>query len=314
VRGGFPYTPRKPKPLTVLKKRAKVTLVNLGGLMDGPSAATKVLLVDDDEVVRSTLSNVLELSGFKVTSAATVPEALRLICSDTYDVLLTDLHMPGAGDGLTVISAMRHANPKAVTLLLSAFPQMTAATQAILLQADEILVKPMDAASLISVIKHRVAAGPVHNREILSVAEILDRNTESTIHAWFHLLQEEEKVASILMNYEQRCAHLPQLFRELVSRLQSSQLIGSKEKVSLAAADHGLSRHKQGYSAAMLVEESRMLQVSIFQTLQRNLASIDFSLLLIGVMIIADEIDSQLSQAIASYAAESINNPLPAQA
>jgi hypothetical protein len=63
------------------------------------------------------------------------------------------------------------------------------------------------------------------------------------------LLEEEEKVASILMNYEQRCAHLPQLFRELVARLQSSQLIGSKEKISIAAAEHGVGRHKQGYSA-----------------------------------------------------------------
>jgi hypothetical protein len=51
----------------------------------------------------------------------------------------------------------------------------------------------------------------------------------------------------------------------------------------------------------MLVEESRMLQVSIFETLQNNLESIDFSLLLIGVMTIADEIDSQLSQAVASF-------------
>ena len=57
--------------------------------------------------------------------------------------------MPGAGDGLTVVSAMRHANPKAVTLLLSAFPEMTAAAQAILRQADEILVKPIDLVSLI---------------------------------------------------------------------------------------------------------------------------------------------------------------------
>jgi hypothetical protein len=44
----------------------------------------------------------------------------------------------------------------------------------------------------------------------------------------------------------------------------------------------------------MLVEESRMLQVSIFQTLQNNLTSIDFSVLLIGVMTIADEVDSRL--------------------
>lgn len=44
---------------------------NLGDLMDGLSAATKVLLVDDD-VVRLTVSGVLEMSGFDVTSAATV--------------------------------------------------------------------------------------------------------------------------------------------------------------------------------------------------------------------------------------------------
>jgi hypothetical protein len=90
-----------------------------------------------------------------------------------------------------------------------------------------------------------------------------------------------------------------------VNRLGSSKPIGSKEVISEAAAEHGLNRRKQGYSAAMLVEESRMLQVSIFQTLQNNLASIDFSVLLIGVMTIADEIDSQLSQAMARYVAES---------
>ena len=50
-----------------------------------------------------------------------------------------------------------------------------------------------------------------------------------------------------------------------------------------------------------------MLQVSVFQTLQNNLASIDFSVLLIGVMTIADEIDSQLSQAMASYIRKSVS-------
>jgi len=54
----------------------------------------------------------------------------------------------------------------------------------------------------------------------------------------------------------------------------------------------------------MLVEESRMLQVSIFQTLQNNLHTVDFSLLLLAVMAIADEVDSQLAQAMTSYVAE----------
>jgi hypothetical protein len=52
----------------------------------------------------------------------------------------------------------------------------------------------------------------------------------------------------------------------------------------------------------MMVEESRMLQVSIFQALQDNLHRVDFSLLLVGVMAIADEVDSQLAQALAAFA------------
>jgi hypothetical protein len=51
----------------------------------------------------------------------------------------------------------------------------------------------------------------------------------------------------------------------------------------------------------MMVQESRILQLCLFNTLQKNLASIDFSVLLIEVMTIADEVDSQLTQAVASY-------------
>jgi YesN/AraC family two-component response regulator len=272
----------------------------------------KVLLVDDDEVVRFTLARVLAQHGFDVTTAANVPEALKHISSNSYDVLLSDLHMPGAGDGLTVVSAMRHSNPKAVTLLLSAFPEMNAAAHAILLQADEILVKPMDVNALVEVIKQRLASGSSAARKVETVAAILERSVQSTIKEWFALIQTDEKVMAIPLSYELRSGHLPQVFRDLVARLLSPKPIGSKELVSATAAKHGLDRRKQGYTAAMMVEESRMLQVSVFNTLQNNLATIDFSVLLIGVMTIADEIDSQLSQAMTSYIAESVSDALPA--
>jgi CheY-like chemotaxis protein len=277
-------------------------------------STTRVLLVDDDEVVRMTLTGVLEQSGFAVTCAGNVVEALNHITSGSYDALVSDLHMPGAGDGLTVVSAMRHTNPLAVTLLLSAFPQMEAAAQAILGQADEILVKPMDMTSLVDVIKHRVAIGPVRNGQIESVAAILDRTSEAVIEEWYRLVQTDRLLMSVPMSCELRCRHLPQFFRELLSRLRSSKPIGSKESASPASTMHGLDRRRLGYSAAMLVEESRMLQVSIFHSLQNNLASIDFSLLLIGVMTIADEVNSQLSQAMAGFIADSPSNALPAWA
>src|ERR1035437_6223202 len=141
----------------------------------------RILVVDDDDSVRSLLKEILLREGFEVTSSASVPEALRFITSNVYDVLLSDLHMPGAGDGLTVVSAMHHANPKAVTMLLSAFPEMTAASHAILQQADQILVKPINIKTLIAAINERLAMGPAMDRTIESVAAILERTTEETI-------------------------------------------------------------------------------------------------------------------------------------
>jgi hypothetical protein len=70
---------------------------------------------------------------------------------------------------------------------------------------------------------------------------------------------------------------------------------------STAAVAHGQMRKLQGYTPAMLVHDSRLLQVTLFGTLQKNLSALDFSLLLPDVMTVADEVDSQLTQAMESY-------------
>jgi DNA-binding response OmpR family regulator len=272
----------------------------------------KILLVDDDETVRFTLAKVLEKAGFGVTTATGVTDALKLISTQDFDVLLSDLHMPRAGDGLTVVSAMRHANPRAVTLLLSAFPEMTAAAEAIVQQADEILVKPIDILSLVNVINHRLNNGPQSEKVLESVASILERTSDSLIQDWMKHVALEERLMAVPMTLEDRSGHLRELIGDLVKRLRSFKPLGTRELRSIAAENHGLDRRRQGYSAALLVEESRLLQVSIFQTLQSNLANIDFSVMLIEVMTIADEVDSQLSQAMTSYIAESVEDALPA--
>jgi CheY-like chemotaxis protein len=269
---------------------------------------TKILLVDDDDLIRDTLGKLLQEYGYDVTTAAGVSEALGYIGKQTFDVLLTDLHMPGLGDGLTVVSAMRHSNPKAVTMVLSAFPEMDAAAREILTQTDQVLVKPMEVTALIKAIKLRLLAGPPTVRTIESVADILKRSVQITIREWYDRIKTDEKVMAVALTYEQRTGHLPGVFYDLVSRLESHKPIGSKELVSFTAKEHGINRRRQGYTAAMMVEESRMLQVCIFHTLQKNLATIDFSIVLVSVMTIADEIDSQLSQAMDSYIVESIED------
>ncbi len=263
-------------------------------------------------MVRTTLSMILEGGGFHVATAASVNEALKLIGSQPFDGLLSDLHMPGAGDGLTVVSAMRHFNPKAVTIIFSGYPEMKEAAAAILLQADTILVKPMSPPVLIQTIKDRLKAGAnATGRVTQTVALILEQSTEATIADWLSRVVSEPDVISVQLSPQLRCAHLPHLFKDLVARLRKPLPLGTRASVSTAAEAHGISRREQGYTAAMIVEESRMLQVSIFQTLQNNLHQVDFSLLLLGVMAIADEVDSQLAQTMASYIAEANVDLLP---
>jgi DNA-binding response OmpR family regulator len=274
-------------------------------------ASTTVLLVDDDEVIRLTLGKLLAHEGFTVTAAASVLEAFRLINSDVYDVLLSDLHMPAAGDGLTVVSAMRHANPKAVTMLLSSFPEMEAAAHAILLQADDILVKPIELSALVKAITKRLSDGPSAPVTIETVATILERSATECIDAWFQEVEGDSKLMKVPLTRQQRTGHLPQVFRDLVARLNSDQPLGTRGPLSAAAAEHGLKRRREGYSASMLVEESRILQVCIFCTLQKNLANINFSILLYQVMTIADEVDSQLRQAMDCYVSEPVMDALP---
>jgi ActR/RegA family two-component response regulator len=268
------------------------------------TSLTKILLVDDDELVSETLKTILEMNQFHVSVAGNVVEALHLIDTQTFDALLSDLHMPGAGDGLTVISAMRHKHPDTITLLFTGYPALKEAMDAILLQADEILVKPMPIPEIISLIRDRVSKrGGRRLSNTERVATILERDSLLTIANWLSAVKTDDELSTIPLSDAQRNGHLPQLICELVSRLRVPRPLGTKQ-ASAAAVTHGIIRHTQGYSVPMIVEESRILQVSIFNTLQNNLNTVDFSLLLVDVMTIADEVDSQLKQTIISFTEE----------
>ena len=116
----------------------------------------------------------------------------------------------------------------------------------------------------------------------------------------------------IPLNFEERTGHLPHLLHDVISRLRLDA--GTKAPISKAASDHGDLRRRQGYTVAMAVEESRLLQVSIFTTLHRNVKQLEFSALLPNVVTIADEVDAQLKEQMlrfmAAEAAERASNTL----
>jgi len=260
----------------------------------------RILLAEDDDPVRDMLRATLERDDFEVVAVSNVRDALRYIATEKFDALLSDLHMPHAGDGFTVVSAMRHTHPQAVTLVLSGYPAIDEALAAIRLQADEVLMKPIQVATLREAIRNKIA-NPGARRPLPteSVASILEHDLNVTIQDWMALVEQDEELTCIPLSFEDRTGHLPNLIADLIFRLRLSPT--SKVTPSSSARQHGDLRRKQGYTAAMVVEESRILQVSIFNTLQNNLAKVDFSKVLLDVITIADEVDSQLKEAMLSY-------------
>src|ERR1700756_327621 len=118
----------------------------------------RLLFVEDEEGIRLTLGTLLNKSGFNVTTAESVRDALTQINSVHYDVLLCDLNIEKPGDGFVVISAMRYAQPHCISLVLTAYPSFENAMEAIQHQVDEFFTKPTDVNTLVEGIKNKLEA------------------------------------------------------------------------------------------------------------------------------------------------------------
>jgi DNA-binding response OmpR family regulator len=264
----------------------------------------RILLVDDDDAVRDMMTATLEHKGFDVVAATNVTEALKLITTKSFDVLITDLHMPNPSDGFAVITAMRHIQPKALTLLVSGYPDVKSAMDAILLEADEIIVKPFATKELANLVHDKLLTRkPTVPTAKERVAGILERCTALIVEDWLARVKNNTELSRIVLSDHDRTEYLPKLVEDLIVRLRSPHITMQEGGFirSPAAVAHGKLRRSQGYTSAMLVQDSRILQVTLFGALQKNLRALDFSLLLPDVMTIADEVDSQLTQAMEGY-------------
>jgi DNA-binding response OmpR family regulator len=266
------------------------------------TAPPTILLVQVESPRPSDLYNAFKSSGFKVVARSTVKEAVILLTAQEFSALVCDLHIPAPGDGFTLVNAMRHFHPDAITMIMSHYPALRESMSALLPQADEILVTPIAPEHIVTLLKNRLREPKHRDMKIVEpVATVLERHSSNTISDWIARVKGSKDLVSIQLSDEGRTGHLPTLLRELVQRLRAPHVDEGKAKVSLAAFAHGRVRSEQGYTAAMLVEESRILQVCIFKTLRTNLSALDLSLVLTDVMTIADEVDSQLKQTMASF-------------
>ena len=113
------------------------------------SEQTQILVVDDDAVVRLSYQRSLQAAHYNVEAVLSGEDALQALHHKPFDVVLLDLRMPGM-DGMTVLQAIKRGWPASEVVVITGYPSVESAKQAVRLGAYDYLAKPVGPAEVIN--------------------------------------------------------------------------------------------------------------------------------------------------------------------
>jgi DNA-binding NtrC family response regulator len=115
----------------------------------------KILVIDDEESIRTTTSAILEEEGYEVDMAENGKEAIRKSNADLYRVALIDFRLPDM-DGTELLTALRETTPKMVKIMVTGYPTLENAVECVNKHADAYFVKPVNYENLLSTIRELI--------------------------------------------------------------------------------------------------------------------------------------------------------------
>jgi CheY-like chemotaxis protein len=136
-----------PKPFTPAQLAVKVREV-----LGQSKAVGRILVVDDDDAVRGVLQKTLSDAGYEVLAARDGREAMRLVAAHPFDLVLTDLIMPGQ-EGIETIRELHRDYPSIRIMAMSGAVDAVYLKTAELLGADAALRKPIDGSELLRTLR-----------------------------------------------------------------------------------------------------------------------------------------------------------------
>ena len=245
------------------------------------------------------MPKILQAHGFEVTSAASVAEALSKIASQPFDVLVSDLNIGEAGDGFTVVSAMRRTQPQCFTFILTGYPAFETALQAIRSQVDDYLLKPAPIAELVKAIEHKLKSAknrPMAPMATKRLSEIIRGNTAKIVQRTLAAIKTELELAALPLTDEQHTFLLASLLEEVSEMLASPGSEACLRKSLASATMRGHMRRLQGYSIPMIIASLRLLENVIYEVLGENLLALDISHVISDIRLLSNSLALQLQE------------------
>ncbi|MHB9131876.1 MAG: HD-GYP domain-containing protein [Armatimonadota bacterium] len=171
------------------------------------SEPIRILVVDDEEVVREPLTEALGWVGYSADGAGSVDEALEMLLRNEYDLLFCDLVMPGA-NGFTLMEVVRRQYPELAVIVLTGHATVELTQKAIHLGAQDFIIKPFSVRELPFIVER--------NMERLRLeAQLREQRTEhlliQTIQALTAAIEAKDPYTA---GHSQKVAHLALLFAQ----------------------------------------------------------------------------------------------------
>jgi len=116
------------------------------------SQSARILLIDDEETIRKTLSMILRHAGYVVDTAENGKQAIEKTEANFYNLALVDVRLPDM-EGTELLTTMRETTPKMIKIILTGYPGLQNAVKAINNGVDHYLIKPVNTDELLRVIK-----------------------------------------------------------------------------------------------------------------------------------------------------------------
>ena len=129
-----------------------------------------ILVVDDEAAIRYSVGKTLARVGYQVSEAGSGEDALELIKEHRFDVVLTDIRMPGGLDGVELVRRIKDIDADIVVILMTAYPSLGTAVEALRLGAHDYLIKPSSSQD----IRQSVAFGVERSHNLKRRRALLD--------------------------------------------------------------------------------------------------------------------------------------------
>jgi DNA-binding NtrC family response regulator len=115
----------------------------------------RILVIDDDESIRKTLATILKEKGYLVDTAENGEEAIKKSEARFYNLALIDIRLPDM-EGTKLLTAMRDSAPKMVKIIVTGYPSLQNAIEAVNKGADAYVLKPFNVDGVLGTIKEHL--------------------------------------------------------------------------------------------------------------------------------------------------------------